>query len=157
MGRVGRFQSFQFERFLWGKGFPCISVTFRKEGAVPGKTVLSFRFLFSSWAFLFVMYVKESCLQNQTKQGQLRELLGKGSGTRFAHSLHGAVSTEFLSHSEGGSRTQFQTPSLKSEVAKKSLFCPFRPDPVRNALGAGWDQDGPGWPPPRDLDGSETL
>ena len=21
----------------------------------------------------------------------------------------------------------------------------------------GWDQDGPGWPPPRDLDGSETL
>ena len=23
--------------------------------------------------------------------------------------------------------------------------------------GAGWDQDGPGWPPPRDLDGPEIL
>ena len=41
-------------------------------------------------------------------------------------------------------------------MAKKSVSA--RPGLIlEERSGPGWDQDGPGWPPPRDLDGSETL
>ena len=39
----------------------------------------------------------------------------------------------------------------------RSLFLPVQAWSCKERSGAGWDQDGPGWPPPRDLDGSETL
>ena len=39
----------------------------------------------------------------------------------------------------------------------RSLFRPVQARSWKELLGAGWDQDGPGWPPPRDLDGSEML
>ena len=39
----------------------------------------------------------------------------------------------------------------------RSLFLPVQARSCKERSGAGWDQDGPGWPPPRDLDGSETL
>ena len=39
----------------------------------------------------------------------------------------------------------------------RSLFLPVQARSCKEPSGAGWDQDGPGWPPPRDLDGSETL
>ena len=39
----------------------------------------------------------------------------------------------------------------------RSLFLPVQARSCKERPGAGWDQDGPGWPPPRDLDGSETL
>ena len=43
-----------------------------------------------------------------------------------------------------------------SEVAKKTVSA--RPGPIlEERSGPGWDQDGPGWPPPRELDGSEML
>ena len=41
-------------------------------------------------------------------------------------------------------------------MAKKSVSA--GPGPIqKERSGPGWDQDGPGWPPPRDLDGPEML
>ena len=39
----------------------------------------------------------------------------------------------------------------------RSLFPPVQARSWKERSGPGWDQDGPGWPPPRDLDGSEML
>ena len=39
----------------------------------------------------------------------------------------------------------------------RSLFRPVQARSWKERSGPGWDQDGPGWPPPRDLDGFETL
>ena len=41
-------------------------------------------------------------------------------------------------------------------MAKKSVSA--HPGPIlEEHSGPGWDQDGPGWPPPQDLDGPEML
>ena len=52
----------------------------------------------------------------------------------------------------------FREPTRES-VGKwpRSLFLPVQARSCKERSGAGWDQDGPGWPPPRDLDVSETL
>ena len=59
--------------------------------------------------------------------------------------------------------------SLRSKIASlaigdfahrkwpRSLFRPIPPRSWKEPSGPGWDEDGPGWPSPRDLDGSETL
>ena len=54
----------------------------------------------------------------------------------------------------GDFNTQMFVEDLVSAFGSGQEVCfgPSRPD-----SGAGWDQDRPGWPPPRDLDGSETL
>ena len=39
----------------------------------------------------------------------------------------------------------------------RSLFRPVQARSWKEKSPAGWDQDGPGWPPPGDLDGSEML
>ena len=49
------------------------------------------------------------------------------------------------------------SPLRLSEVAKKSVSARPQARSWKERSGAGWDQDGPGWPPPRDLDGSQTL
>ena len=53
-----------------------------------------------------------------------------------------------------------KTFSLSPDFSQKwprSLFRPVQARSWKKRSGPGWDQDGPGWPPPRDLDGSETL
>ena len=47
--------------------------------------------------------------------------------------------------------------AVSSRKWPRSLFRPVQPQSWKERSGAGWDQDGPGWPPPRDLGGSEIL
>ena len=60
-------------------------------------------------------------------------------------------------------KTSAKTSALNShDSAQKwpslrSLFRPVQARSWKERSGAGWDQDGLGWPPPRDLNGSETL
>ena len=45
----------------------------------------------------------------------------------------------------------------KGQKWPRSLFRPVQARSWKKRPGPGWDQDGPGWPPPWELDGSETL
>ena len=63
--------------------------------------------------------------------------------------------------SEKNGETPFARPLLRNpDFPRKwprSLFRPVQARSWKERPGPGWDQDGPGWPPPRDLDGSEML
>ena len=53
--------------------------------------------------------------------------------------------------------------SLPKRVGSGQEVCSGRPSPIpdqgirKACSGQGWDQDGPGWPPLQDLDGSNVF